>query len=305
MTTLTPTLVQRFLVGGKVFSYAAGTTTKVTTYTDSTGVTPNTNPIILNARGEADIWILPNVGYKFTLSPSDDTDPPTNAIWTKDNIVNSQLITLYGGVDAGIANAYVLTFSANFSAYTDGIVLYWTPANTNTTSSTVNLNGLGIINIVNPDGSNLQANEIVANQPAIILYKTGTFTLITPGTIYSSFTATWIGFGGSPPGNSATFTLNYRKIGNLVTLIFPSGTGTSTATSFGISGLPATIIPGLYSSTYIPLLGMQDGGVTLSGGVALVNNTSSINFYKDGTLALWTASGAKGFAVNGTMTYPL
>lgn len=93
VTFLTPTPVQHFvdlngkaLVGGKVFTYAAGSETKVATYTDSTGTTPNTNPIILNARGEAQIWLLPNQLYKIVLAPANDTDPPTNPIWTVDNI---------------------------------------------------------------------------------------------------------------------------------------------------------------------------------------------------------------------------
>ena len=74
------------LSGGKLFTYAAGTTTKQTTYTDSTGSTPNTNPIILDSRGECSIWLTPTLGYKFTLSNATDTDPPTNPIWTQDNL---------------------------------------------------------------------------------------------------------------------------------------------------------------------------------------------------------------------------
>ena len=54
------------LVGGKLFTYAAGTTTPLATYTDSSAGTPNTNPIILNARGEANVW-LDNTTYKFVL----------------------------------------------------------------------------------------------------------------------------------------------------------------------------------------------------------------------------------------------
>lgn len=42
--------------GGKVYTYVAGTTTPVATYTDNTGNVQNTNPIILDAKGEADIW---------------------------------------------------------------------------------------------------------------------------------------------------------------------------------------------------------------------------------------------------------
>lgn len=74
------------LVGGKLFVYIAGTTTKVATYTDYNGGTPNANPVILNSRGEANVWLTPAQGYKFVLAPATDTDPPTNAIWTVDNI---------------------------------------------------------------------------------------------------------------------------------------------------------------------------------------------------------------------------
>jgi hypothetical protein len=88
-----PTPKQRFvdnngnaLSGGKVFTYLANTTTKQTTYTDSTRGTQSTNPIILDSRGEANIWLDPSKNYKITLSPSTDTDPPTNSIWTVDNI---------------------------------------------------------------------------------------------------------------------------------------------------------------------------------------------------------------------------
>jgi hypothetical protein len=47
------------LAGGKIFTYEAGTTTKTTTWTDHTGLTPNTNPIILDSEGECDIWVEP------------------------------------------------------------------------------------------------------------------------------------------------------------------------------------------------------------------------------------------------------
>jgi prepilin-type processing-associated H-X9-DG protein len=74
------------LTGGKLFTYQAGSTTKTPTYTDSTGGTPNTNPVILDTRGEANVWMVPGQAYKFTLSPSTDSDPPTGPIWTVDNI---------------------------------------------------------------------------------------------------------------------------------------------------------------------------------------------------------------------------
>jgi hypothetical protein len=89
---LTPSPKQQFfgnngrpLEGGLVFTYAAGTNNKVATYSDEAG-TPNTNPIVLDFRGEANIWLDPEQAYKFVLAPRGDTDPPTNPIWSVDNI---------------------------------------------------------------------------------------------------------------------------------------------------------------------------------------------------------------------------
>ena len=74
--------------GGKLFTYAAGTMNKLATYTDQSGTTPNTNPIILDANGQGDCWLASGVAYKLILSPSTDTDPPTNPYWTEDNITS-------------------------------------------------------------------------------------------------------------------------------------------------------------------------------------------------------------------------
>lgn len=75
--------------GGLLFTYIAGTTTKLATYTDSTGLSSNTNPIVLDFRGEARIWLDPTLTYKFTLAPAGDTDPPTKPIWTVDQITSA------------------------------------------------------------------------------------------------------------------------------------------------------------------------------------------------------------------------
>lgn len=89
---LSPLPIQKFfdnngrpLVGGLLFTYTAGTTTKIATYKDQAG-TPNTNPIVLDYRGEANVWLDPTLTYKFVLAPEGDTDPPTKPIWTVDNI---------------------------------------------------------------------------------------------------------------------------------------------------------------------------------------------------------------------------
>ena len=63
------------LAGGKVFTYEAGTTTKATTYTDHTGLTPNTNPIILDAWGQCDIWLDPTTPVSLAPLPTGPIGP--------------------------------------------------------------------------------------------------------------------------------------------------------------------------------------------------------------------------------------
>jgi hypothetical protein len=71
------------LVGGKLFTYASGTTTPLATYTDSTANTANANPVILDSRGEANVWLGPS-RYTWVLKDSLD-----NLIWTADGINSS------------------------------------------------------------------------------------------------------------------------------------------------------------------------------------------------------------------------
>jgi hypothetical protein len=71
------------LSGGLLYTYAAGTTTPLTTYTSYTGGTPNANPIVLDSAGRVpeQIWIDVNTDAKFALKTAAGVD-----IWTKDNI---------------------------------------------------------------------------------------------------------------------------------------------------------------------------------------------------------------------------
>jgi hypothetical protein len=88
MASLTPTPKQQIfgsdglpLVGGKIYTYAAGTTTPLATYTDYTAGTANTNPVILNSLGQANIWLATSSSYKFSVYTSADV-----LLYTVDNI---------------------------------------------------------------------------------------------------------------------------------------------------------------------------------------------------------------------------
>lgn len=61
------------LSGGKIYTYAAGTTTPQATYTSSTGATPHANPIVLNSAGRVssgEIWLTDGLSYKFVIETS-------------------------------------------------------------------------------------------------------------------------------------------------------------------------------------------------------------------------------------------
>jgi len=97
--------------GAKVFTYAAGSSTKLATYTDEAGVVAQANPIILNSRGEPDspIWLTEGQEYKFVFTASTDSDPPTSPIRTIDNIsgVGDNSVSLDQWVDSGVTPTYV------------------------------------------------------------------------------------------------------------------------------------------------------------------------------------------------------
>src|ERR1035437_10309029 len=135
------------LVGGLLFTYAAGSVTKQTTFTDSTGGTPNTNPIVLDARGECNCWLDPSLPYKFTLSPANET-----GLFTVGRRVRATVTlgTIYGTI---IASA--------FSAHTT-VTVSW---DTGQLDSGLSLVSYGLLSALNPSiplGEFLQAQTYQA-----------------------------------------------------------------------------------------------------------------------------------------------
>jgi hypothetical protein len=111
------------LTGGKLYSYAAGTTTPQVTYTSSSGVTAHTNPIILDSAGRVpsgEIWLTVDTAYKFVLNTSTDV-----LIATYDNIT---------GIGADTPTIYNSTGTGSQTSFSLGA----TPINENTTNVYIN-----------------------------------------------------------------------------------------------------------------------------------------------------------------------
>ena len=124
----------------------------------------------------------------------------------------------------------------------------------------------------------------------------------TPDT--GSFTGTGSGFSGAAP----TIPCVWARVGNVVTVTFDSNnstvTGTSNATTFGMSGLPAEITPAHTAIAFVAFL--WDNGAD-TPGVVQINPNGVIQFYKgtSGQGASWTGSGQKGFNGSFSVAYPL
>lgn len=111
------------LVGGKIYSYEAGTSTPLATYTSSSGGTAHTNPIILDAAGRVpsggEIWVALQL-YKFVLKTSTDV-----------------LIATYDNVGSSFnAAAIIANFTGNGS--TVAFTLASAPASENATNVYIN-----------------------------------------------------------------------------------------------------------------------------------------------------------------------
>ncbi len=86
------------LSGGKLYSYEAGTSTPLATYTTKSAVTTNANPTILDSAGRASVFIGPGA-YKFVLMTADDV-----SVWTQDNVshLNTGSVTTVKIADAAV-----------------------------------------------------------------------------------------------------------------------------------------------------------------------------------------------------------
>lgn len=135
------------LSGGKIYTYAAGTTTPQATYTSALGITPHANPIILDSAGRVpggEIWLTDGLVYKFKIDTATDI-----LIGTYDNItgVNSNFVnyTIQEEVMTATAGQTVFNLSTinytpgtnSLSVYIDGVNQYVGDSYLETDSDTV------------------------------------------------------------------------------------------------------------------------------------------------------------------------
>ena len=263
--SLLPNIIPEFLIAGvpasgaQLFTYAAGTTTKLATYTDSTGLVAQTNPIVFNARGEPQntignsvgLWLTNSTAYKFVLAPATDSDPPTSPIWTIDNITAGQLTG--NAYTATGTNAILLSPASGTptpTAYTNQNIYVFTAPATTTGPVTIEVGSLGYLNAY-INGSQATSGQVQAGETVIAIYNSllnsgaGGFALypsvtastlvsgtdtgaanayaVSPSPAISSYTAGLIVSFSAANSNTSASTLNVNALGvKSLTTVFGS-----------------------------------------------------------------------------------
>lgn len=236
------TILGQPLAGGKIYTYQAGSSTPLATYTDNTGATANANPIVLGTDGRpaTEIWLTYGYNYKFVLKDANDT-----TIQTYDNLygiigtqpasgatIPSGLIAMWSGSIGSIPSGWYLCDGSNGTPnLTDRFIIG--------AGSTYAVNGTGGVSSVTLTTSNMPAH-------------THTATVTDPGHSHSLS----ISGGSSITGLGGSGASGWQGTNTGVNYVSSSGTNTSTtgisvANASNGSGTSFNILNPYYALAFI------------------------------------------------------
>ena len=252
------------LAGGLLYTYNAGTTTPVSTYTSRSGAAFNTNPIVLNSSGRtpAEIWLEGGVLYKFVLKDSNfvqigsyDNIPAVNDPTTTNN-----LITVAG------TNALTGLAVPPLEGYTAGAQYSFIAQNTNTGAVTLDIDSLGVKSVTKFGTTPLVAGDIIASALVIVEYDGTRFQLLNAG----KTTFNYILETTTVSATASTGTINYDILTQPVLYYTTAATANWTMNFRGSSSASLNSIMSVGQTVSVTFLSTQ-------GATAYYNNAVTID----------------------------
>lgn len=286
------------LAGGSVFFYVPGTTTPKNTWQDSSQISLNTNPVILDSAGRA--IIFGQGSYRQQVY-----DSLSNLIW--DQLTSS---ADQGGIYSGTtstgtaANQILATTTPSGFALTAGNQLTFLAGFTCTGATTLNANGTGAKNILKPGPTGpiaLVAGDFGVGDALALFYDGTQFQLLDALALPLS-------------GGSLTGALNIKRTASAATVVAGvldisaisanfiqlSETGGGAITSLGAAGDGAWRMLDFTGAAPGTLTGSATMLIPTAGNIIPIQQNDTATFVWVGTVAvLVDYTRASGKAISG------
>jgi len=211
------------LSGGLIYTYQAGSSTPLATYSDNGGSIPNTNPIVLNSSGQtaSEIWMIAGYSYKFQIQTSAGV-----IVQTLDNLYGIPSSS-GGGGGSSVPTGCILIWSGSAGSIPSGFQLC------DGTNGTPDLRNSFVIGA----GNNYVVGQTGGSADSVL--PSHTHTLTDPGHFHSVYSTAGTGTGISAGSGDSLVSVN-------------SGTATTgiTISSAGVSPTGGNLPP-YYALCYI------------------------------------------------------
>jgi len=165
----------------------------------------------------------------------------------QDNAIN------WGGTSGGSANAHTITLSPVVTTYVAGQMFGFIPGDTNTSTTTLNVNGVGAVAIVNQDGSNLRAGQLFTSGICVVQYNGTVFKLVSSN---PPQVTTWSPTLGTATGSTSSPTITVADYKVLDTYLCWFSISAACALASG---------PSAYLSFTLPVTPTFAAGVSIGG----------------------------------------
>jgi hypothetical protein len=220
------------LAGGLIYTYQAGSSTPLVTYTENSGNIANANPIVLDASGRTpqQIWLLTGFSYKFVLQNADGV-----LIQTLDNIY--PILQNAPASAPAIPSGGIIIWSGSTGSVPAG----WLLCDGN--NGTPDLRNRFIVGA----GNTYAVNAIGGTADAVVVSHTHTATSTDAGhTHVEQYNGGQAGAGGGMSNSS----VSVGPTASSVSTATGNASITTTVSSAGVSGTNANIPP-YYALAYI------------------------------------------------------